>query len=394
MLALPAVPAPLTDPPRRFAGPFARWPAASDAALALVLFACNLLLEDDNDTVRLRALEQTPLLAVLLLGLTSAALYWRRRAPLPVLGVVLVGWLLALGTDYGGLGVHAIIALYSVGRYGADDRRSYLGVGAAVAVMALDGVTAQALVAEIGFGAVLFVVVWSTGRRLRWRLLRKQQLRREQQAEARRIVTEERTRIARELHDVVAHTVSLMTVQAGAAKTVVADDPESALRAMGAVEAAGRQALDELRHLLGVLRPDAEPGAIGPQPGLRDLPRLVEQTGQAGLQVSLSIADLPPELPTRVELSAYRIVQESLTNVVKHAGPQARAQVRLTSDGRRLVIEVRDDGCGATVLPGSSHGIIGMRERALLLGGTLDVGPGPTGGFVVRADLPLSGAPA
>jgi len=261
-------------------------------------------------------------------------------------------------------------------------------------VLVLDGVTGPTAWGDVAVGAVVMLVAWYAGRRLRLRLERAEQQLRDAEAEARRIVSEERTRIARELHDVVAHRVSLMTVQAGAAKTVAASDPAAALRAMGAVEAAGRQALDELRHLLGVLRPDAVRDDLGPQPGMADLPELVEQTRQAGLDVTLTTDGLPPVLPVlpvRVELSAYRIVQESLTNVVKHAGPGARTQVRLTADRTCLVVDVTDDGLGASVLPGSRHGIIGMRERAHLLGGTLDVGPVPDGGFRVHAQLPISG---
>jgi signal transduction histidine kinase len=214
-------------------------------------------------------------------------------------------------------------------------------------------------------------------------------------------VIEERTRIARELHDVVAHRVSLMTVQAGAAKAVAAQDPEGALRAMSAVEEAGRQALDELRHLLGVLRPETDLDGLGPQPGLADLPRLVEQTRGAGLDVSLATDGVVAGLPARVDLFAYRIVQEALTNVLKHAGPGARTEVRLGSDGRGVVIEVLDDGPGATAPPGPDaddagargHGIVGMRERARLLGGTLDASPRPGGGFSVVAHLPTGGEP-
>ena len=382
--------------PQRFAGPFARWPRAADAALALVLLLCDLLLEEeeDGDALRLRPFGEIPVSAVVLYAVCSAALYLRRRAPLPVLGLVLLSWALALSSDDANLGGNAIVALYSVGRYGCDDRRAPVWVGAAIVVMALDGVVNPVPWTEIGFGAMVFVFAWSLGRWLRWQVLRRQQVQEQQQAEARRIVAEERTRIARELHDVVAHTVSLMTVQAGAARTVLADDPAAALRAMGAVEVAGRQALDELRHLLGVLRPDAAAGAEGPQPGLADLARLVEQTREAGLPVSLTTEGLTAGLPARVELSAYRIVQESLTNVVKHAGPQARARVHLGSDGTCLVVEVCDDGRGASLLPGSRHGIIGMHERALLLGGSLEVGPAPGGGFRVLARLPLRGGSA
>ena len=228
---------------------------------------------------------------------------------------------------------------------------------------------------------------------------------------------EERTRIARELHDVVAHRVSLMTVQAGAAKAVAAEDPEGALRAMAAVEEAGRQALDELRHLLGVLRPETGLDGLGPQPGLADLPRLVEQTRGAGLDVSLATDGLSAELPARVDLFAYRIVQEALTNVLKHAGPGARTQVRLGSDrnghrhrgARRRQRLGAAFGGGWSIPTGGSpvddrqdrrsgrsagHGIVGMRERARLLGGTLEARPRPDGGFRVVAHLPTGGEPA
>ena len=211
---------------------------------------------------------------------------------------------------------------------------------------------------------------------------------------ARRAVTEERLRIARELHDVVAHRVSLMTVQAGAAKTIAADDPESASQAMHEVEKAGRQALDELRHLLGVLRPEADVEALGPQPGLANVPRLVEQFRAAGLDVSLTMEGAQIDLPARVDLSAYRIVQEALTNALKHAGPSARTEVHLSTDNHHVAIEVLDNGRGVTILPGSGHGIVGMRERALLLRGSLHVGPRPGRGFQVVARLPIRDEPA
>jgi signal transduction histidine kinase len=183
---------------------------------------------------------------------------------------------------------------------------------------------------------------------------------------------------------------------------VAAEDPEAALQAMGAVEEAGRQALGELRHLLGVLRPETDLDGLGPQPGLADLPRLVEQIRGAGVDVSLATDGVSAELPARVDLFAYRIVQEALTNVLKHAGPGAHAEVRLGTDRSGIVIEVLDDGHSAVVMPGSGvdqggprgHGIVGMRERALLLGGTLDARPSPGGGFRVVAHLPTGGEPA
>lgn len=377
-------------------GPFARWPRAADATLAGTLFLLSVSVEEGpGDSLLLRSVAEVPPHVVLLFAVGSAALYWRRRAPVAVLAVVLAAWALTFGSGFSDLGGQALVAVYAVGRYvAATDRWGHVGVEVALLVLVLDGVTGDIPWGETAFGAVVFFVVWYAGRRLRLRAGRAARQRQEQQEEAQRIVAEERARIARELHDVVAHRVSLMTVQAGAAKTVAADDPEAAIRAMGAVEAAGRQALDELRHLLGVLRPTDGSAGTQPQPGVDDIEQLVEQMRQAGLDVSLTREGPRSGFPARVELSAYRIVQESLTNVVKHAGAAARTHVRLTNDGRVLVVEVTDDGRSVTVLPGSGHGVIGMRERALLLGGSLEVGPCSDGGFRVRAQLPFESGPS
>jgi signal transduction histidine kinase len=407
---------PLGTAPRRFRGPFARWPRAADAVLAAAVFLATVFLVDGpGDSVVIRPIGDVPVAALLVYAVASAALYWRRSAPLAVLGVALVAWAVMLGSSYSQLGGVAIIALYSVGRYAteAQYRWAQVGVAAAIAEVSIDILNDPAPLGEAAFGAVVMFVAWYVGRRLRLRSERAAQLLRGQAAEARRIVIEERTRIARELHDVVAHRVSLMTVQAGAAKAVAAEDPEGALRAMAAVEEAGRQALDELRHLLGVLRPETGLDGLVPQPGLADLPRLVEQTRGAGLDVSLATDGLSSELPARVDLFAYRIVQEALTNVLKHAGPGARTEVRLGSDRNGVVIEVVDDGHGTAKSVESAdgrqpvdsdrhsrsgrsagHGIVGMRERARLLGGTLEARPRPDGGFRVVAHLPTGGEPA
>jgi signal transduction histidine kinase len=390
-------------------GPFTRWPRAADAALATAIFLGTVFVTDGpGDSLVLRPAGAVPVPALLAFAVASAALYWRRRAPLAVLAVALAAWASTIGSGYADIGGAALVALYSAGRYASNDRRAHLGVGAAIAVVVLDNLTDPAPWGDAVIGAVAMFVAWYVGRRLRLRSERADQLRREQAAEARRIVVEERARIARELHDVVAHRVSLMTVQAGAAKAVAAQDPEGALQAMGAVEEAGRQALDELRHLLGVLRPETDPDGLGPQPGLADLPRLVEQVRGAGLDVSLATDGVPDRLPARVDLFAYRIVQEALTNVLKHAGPGARTEVRVGTDRSGIVVEVLDDGqgrawsrpeaddqltpTGPTARAG--RGIVGMRERALLLGGTLDARSRPGGGFRVVAHLPTGGEPA
>jgi signal transduction histidine kinase len=236
---------------------------------------------------------------------------------------------------------------------------------------------------------------WYVGRRVRIRgdyaaaaRERAEHLEWKRATEAERAIADARAGIARELHDVVAHNVSVMTVQAGVARLVIGDDPERAREAIGAVEDAGRRALDELRHLLGVLRPETASGELGPQPSLNQVHELVDQLRQTGMNISL-IVNVPSRLPVRVDLFAYRIVQEALTNVLKHGGLDAAAQVRLEAADGRLDIEVTDTGTATNTLPGSGQGIVGMQERASLLGGTLEAGPRPGGGFRVLAQLPL-----
>jgi len=383
-------------------GPFTRWPRTTDAVLAIVVFMAGLFSGSFQDAVdtqdfTIAVVGDLPNAAYFVLAAGSAALYWRRWRPLVVFGVSVFVSILWAGLGYpGDPGLAVPVSLYSVGRYAIKDRWSYTGAGVALALEGIGSVIRDEPAQAIGLALLLTFLPWYIGRRIRIRgeyvtILQEHaaHLERERTAQARRAVAEERSRIARELHDVVAHRVSMMTVQAGAAKTVAADDPAAALQAMEAVEQAGRQALGELRHLLGVLRLDAEVDGLGPLPGLADVRRLVDQVGQTGLEVSLTSDGLPTDLPARVDLSAYRIVQEALTNVLKHAGPGARAEVRLSTDNHLVAIEVLDTGQGGTILPGSGHGIVGMRERALLLGGTLDAGPRPGGGFQVVARLPV-----
>ncbi|WP_238153878.1 sensor histidine kinase [Streptomyces xinghaiensis] len=374
--------------------------------LAAVMFLLTVFVEEaPGGTLALRPVTDVPLPVLLLYAVAGAALCRRRREPAAVLVVVLAAWAPTLGSSYATMGGMVVVALYGVGKYAGATRGNRLAVAAALAALVADGLLDSVPWGDIGFGVLVMAGAWYIGRRLRLRAERAVQLRYEQAAEARRIVTEERSHIARELHDVVAHRVSMMTVQAGAARMVAAHDPEEAREAMAAVEEAGRQALDELRHLLGVLRPEADRDRLGPQPRLDDLPRLVEQVREAGLDVSVVPAGggAGAALPARVELSAYRIVQEALTNVLKHSGPRTRAEVRLRRDGGDLTIEVVDDGRGAAVPSVSAagphggvagHGIVGMRERALLLGGSLDAGPRPGGGFRLTARLPTGGEPA
>jgi signal transduction histidine kinase len=212
---------------------------------------------------------------------------------------------------------------------------------------------------------------------------------------ARRAVAEERLRLARELHDVVAHSMSVIAVQSGVGAHVADTRPEEAAKALAAIEATSRAALTELRRLLGVLRRDSEPlDDLTPVPGLADLEILLAEVAKAGLAVRVRVEGTQSQLPAGVDLSAYRIVQEALTNVVKHAG-SARAQVVVGYRDQEVTVEVTDDGRGAISAGsdgrvGSGHGLIGMRERVAAFGGDLEVGPRPGGGFRVAARLPLA----
>jgi signal transduction histidine kinase len=343
-------------------------------------------------------------LGTVLLALVTLPLAYRRSRPLAALftvtGAILLG---AFLTHHGnGVPVSAflavVLAFYSVGAH-CEDRRGLLGGGAALAALLsydlVHGGLGQADGSRPG-AALIFAGAWLVGREVRRRrnelmLLRERarMLEREREEQARTAVAEERGRIARELHDVVAHSVSVMVVQAQAGPRLLGE-PEQARGAFRSIETSGREALVELRRLLGVLRTGDEQLAIGPQPGLGSLDSLLEQVREAGLPVALQIEGDPLQLPPGIDLSAYRIVQEALTNTLKHAG-QAHAQVTIRYGTSLLELEIRDNGSGAPAsVNGSGHGLIGMRERVALYGGDLEAGP-RDGGYAVQARLPLGG---
>ncbi|MER7045625.1 sensor histidine kinase [Streptomyces jumonjinensis] len=255
---------------------------------------------------------------------------------------------------------------------------------------------------------VPFVLAWVLGDSMRTRRAyfaqleeRAMRLEREREAQSKVAVAAERARIARELHDVVAHNVSVMVVQADGAAYVLDAAPDQAKQALETISTTGRQALAEMRRLLGVLRTgdDPESGEYVPQPDVQQIEDLVEQVRRSGLTVDFRIEGTPRPLPSGVELTAYRIVQEALTNSRKHGGPEVGASVRLVyfDDGLGLLVE--DDGRGSSHelyedggVDGQGHGLIGMRERVGMVGGTLDAGPRPGGGFRISALLPLKPA--
>jgi signal transduction histidine kinase len=250
---------------------------------------------------------------------------------------------------------------------------------------------------EFFFTPLQFGIAWLAGFALRERSAaaeaaedRAAQAEREREAAARIAVAEERARIARELHDVVAHAVSVIVLQVGAVRHKLPEDRAADVDALRGVEETGRAALAEMRHMLGALSRNGENAELEPQPGLADLEALVERVGRAGLAVRLKVEGEPFSIPRGIDLSAYRIVQEGLTNALKHArASNADVTVRYAPD--ELRIEVRDDGAGASASDGLGHGLVGIRERVKLYGGEMSAGAADGGGFVLATRLPLGG---
>src|SRR5215216_2325724 len=336
--------------------------------------------------------------------LHTLPLVTRRRFPGAVLALCVASGLAfaALFMPPFFLGPAMLVAVYSVAAYG---RRWVSLAGLAVAELGLAAVQLtpgrlerSAFLLFMGIIAVAWMLGHFVGDRqvyaaqLEERTAELEQAREEL---ARRAVVEERLRLARELHDVVAHAMSVIAVQSGVGAHVAASRPQEVGKALAAIEATSRAALTELRRLLGVLRQDSEVQAsLTPVPGLADLDSLLAEVAKVGLAVRLRVEGTPSPLPPGVDLSAYRIVQEALTNVVKHAGP-AHAQVTIRYRDQEVAVEVIDDGRGVAAVAGdggkgTGHGLTGMRERVAAFNGELQVGPRPGGGFRVAVRLPLA----
>lgn len=328
---------------------------------------------------------------------------WRRRHPLPVMAVVIGTFLTqtALGVpDNAQVIVPLVWALASFGAAAYSSLPTALAAFPVVAVpLAVLGAfgTVIPTLSDLLYAVAIFTgVPWVAGRLYRARSAeaigyarRAARAEAESERRAQEVLEQERRRIARELHDIVAHSLSLMVLQAGAASEVLTRSPDKARSALETVQDTGRQALVEMKRLLAVLRAPDSGTELGPQPGLADLGALVEHVRSAGVDVAL---DIPGELhaPAGVELSAYRVVQEALTNVIKHAGA-AHAVVTVRSYPRDLEVEIVDDGKGSAADRGNGHGLIGMRERVGLYGGELTTGA-TAAGFAVRARFPVDGS--
>jgi signal transduction histidine kinase len=333
-----------------------------------------------------------------LMLLVPLSLAWRARYPLAVLGVHLGAWVLIdlftpANEDPLTLAISLAIAVYSVGAH-TYGRRAAVGallvasVAALATVVDWDQGTLADLIGNLTFFAGIFGGTWLAGRAIRRRRGRERDLIVEREEKARLAVLEERTRIARELHDVVAHAISVIVLQARGARHALATEPADARGAIDSIEQTATQALGEMRRLLGMLRESDEEVALAPQPSLAHLDALVAHVRDAGVPVDVHVEGTPRELAPGVDLSAYRIVQEALTNALKHAG-KARVRVSVRYGEDLLEVEVADTGAGGVNGATAGHGLAGMRERVAVFGGELETGPRVEGGYAVRARLPL-----
>ncbi|MGW2015402.1 sensor histidine kinase [Streptomyces sp. NPDC001927] len=391
-----------------------RHPTGVDSFWAVVLFGLSVLWVGSTYPA-----VDNPAAYGVVAALLCLVVALRRRAPekMLVLTIVIGVAQLAFGLMPFFADFAMLVIIYTVAAHDGPRWASRLALAAGLSAATLsqlrwpDQEEINSTAAHVFFTIIMtvpFALAWVLGDSLRTRRAyfaqleeRASRLEQEREAQAKVAVAAERARIARELHDVVAHNVSVMVVQADGAAYVLDSSPDQAKQALETISSTGRQALAEMRRLLGILRTGEhkEAGEYVPQPDVEQIEDLVEQVRGAGLTVDFRIEGTPRPLPSGVELTAYRIVQEALTNTRKHGGPDVGASVRLVyfDDGLGLLVE--DDGRGATHemyedggADGRGHGLIGMRERVGMVGGTLDAGPRPGGGFRISALLPLKPA--
>jgi len=380
----------------RFLSSGSRHLVAFDVLVASALVGLVGLAAIDADTPG--AVREPGWLSWLAAAVVGVPVAVRRRWPLPALVVSTTGAVVSLLTGVVptvavGAPLAAIaVTLYLVAR-SESRRRSVVALAVCVAAFVGTVVARRDVGAPtedwlktlygLGFGSVVLAVGWTLGLTAR---LRQSYADHAVAQTARQAVAEERLRIARELHDIVAHSLSLIAVKAGIGNHVAEQHPAEAREALRVIESTSRASLAEMRHLLGVLRSEVDGAALAPAPGLAGLPDLASRAADAGVSVSVSVGD--GELPDGVGLSVYRIVQESVTNVVRHAAP-ARCRVTVEPTGDDVRVEVTNDGpVLRAVEPHAGHGLIGMRERVAVYGGTFSAGPRPEGGFRVAATIP------
>jgi len=334
----------------------------------------------------------------------AIVLLWRRRVPLLVAVVVAVAQVVetAAGVPIEQPVVSVLASVVAVYTLMTRSNVATMAVGCAAL---LSAVGVETLLQHKGFGNFAFALIFLVGAAIVGRTVharaaqtvqlqaKADTLEREQEVQAQLAAQQERARIARELHDVIAHSVSVMVVQAGAAEQMMTRDPARAATAVQAIQATGRDALGEMGRLLGILRADMDEIGLSPQPGIEDLPALVAAAREAGLSVDLHIAGEQQPLPPGPALSIYRIVQEALTNVRKHAS-NAHAAVRVSYSSRGVDADVTNTFSDAiSAIPPGGHGLIGMRERVAVYGGMLQTGPDDDGGYRVHAHIPFEVRP-
>jgi signal transduction histidine kinase len=398
-----------------------RHPRLVDGALALLLTALAALSAGTHE-LDAQALLNIPLT----LGMVGPVVFRREHPVGAFTAVIIVGAVQVLLGRPVSSDLSVLIMLYTLAAY-RSRRTSLPGLaicllGAAVAVVRWHPADISPRLYAIGVDAAVFaapvLLAWLLGDSARWRRVyyqaleeRARRLERERDAQAKVAAAAERARIARELHDVVAHNVSVMVVQADGAAYALDSSPQRAADALAAISATGRRALAELRSLLGVLHnsaahPPAGPApTLAPQPGIDELGELLDQARAAGLPVAFTVSGVPRPVPQGQALAVYRVVQESLTNIRKHAGPAVTAEVSMTYSDAGLLVRVTNDGAGAMAaseraasasggtavrLAGAGQGLVGMRERIELYGGTVRTGPRAGGGYEVVAKLPLT----
>jgi signal transduction histidine kinase len=378
-----------------------------DVAVAVVVAVLSVVDLASASSVVQPGQRSADALAYALAIVGSLNLFWRRRASIAVLGVVTAVLVVLYLREYGAfLSVLGLPALYAVAAHEEHRRRAWwamitasvvLMVAASVSLLDTeDGFayfTALSMVAFLAAGIGAGVLIRNRERIFVDTERRAAAAEADRLAEAERAVASERSRIAREMHDVVAHSMSVIAVQAAAGREIVHANPDKAAEVFARIETVGRESLAELRRMLGVLRDGgAGEASLSPQPGVADIAAAVAQSSASGTATALIIDGQPRPLAPGVELAAYRIVQEALTNVRKHAGGTASATVRIAFEPHTLVVDVADDGRGAATSlsgSGSGQGLIGMRERVEIYGGAFTSGPRPGGGYGVRAVLPI-----
>jgi signal transduction histidine kinase len=381
-----------------------------DAAITLVVAVLSVFDVASASAEHVAGEEPADWFAYVLVLVGSVGLLWRRRSPVTMLavgtGAAAVFWLRGHGAY---LSVLGIALFYSAAVHAEHRRRTWFALaGAFLLVVATTGVSlldrpdgfawfpALSIVAFLVSAVVVGLVIRNRERIFVDTERRAVAAEADRIAAAERAVASERSRIAREMHDVVAHSMSVVAVQAAAGREIIQADPVKAAEVFARIERVGRESLTELRRMLGVLRDTGDTAAsFAPQPGIADIAAAAAASSDGGVATELVVDGSQRPLPPGIELAAYRIVQEALTNVRKHAGASASVTVHITYCDDSLVVDVTDDGLGAVTslsTSGTGHGLIGMRERVEIYGGHLSAGPRPGGGFTVRAVLPSGSA--